>query len=469
MTQTDLLSTLAERPKSSFELCKDSWQKHRIDKCTTSKRLERLYKNGKIERYLRIERGAYIYYIPGLHPEKLLQETALNIVSKSSGTLARVLEIGCTGRILSTFELGRIANIKFFLKKEQINPKINDLVAKLKKLGFYSVKQYILHPSVLESEINGLMSRYEDSIDEEANLLAYVKRLFIAKKLADEMTLYRQPLAQFIAEHKFDLFGHGGRRNRIRIVIECNLRREITYADLEGFSQRIGGTIKRSLVRDKEVERSPIARYFIARSFSDGAISFAKRKEKRIRLLNAKTVLSGSLEEISPQGIISKQKPSYYGRFKEVKGIAFEAEIEPVYRQKGFKTERRKHFFLDGNQVTDVDTGKPITDVDLFAERKNGNNEIVLIECKSSAENLTRKMLFGKTKKYWHIADFLERKESPCQIEIVVIANVNEADKEEVIEKSSSHAFKMIFITPVQFYNEHPKALKGAPKWMFGL
>jgi hypothetical protein len=427
--------------------------------------LERLYKKGLIDRYLRIERGAYIYWIPGLHPLEMVQQAARDIVSKRTGKLARVLEIGQKGRILSIFELGRIINAKFYFKN-QANPDITGLIEKLNKLGFCLEGQYVFDPSVSQVEHNHLITDYETSLDREANLLAYAKRLFIDRKMAEQMTLYRQPLADSLAQNKFDLFGHGGRINWVRIVVECNLRREAIVPDLEGFSQRIGGTARRSLLREKKIDRSPIARYYIAKDFSSDAIVFARRKEKRIRLLKAQHVLMGSLAEISRLPSSSEQKPSYYGRFKEVRGIAFEAEVEPVYRQNGFKTERRKHFFLDGNEVTYMDTGKSLTDVDLFASRVNEAHEIVLVECKSSAEKISRRKLFEKTKKYWRVADFLLRNETGCQIEIVVIANINETDIDELIDRS---VFKISFFTPAQFYNEHPNALKGAPKWMFGL
>lgn len=250
MTQMEadpILSLLAEHPKSSFQLCEELWQKHNIGRSATSKRLERLYKSGKVDRYLRIERGAWIYCIPSLHSTESIQETARDIVRKSGGTLARVFNTGEIGRILSIFELGRISNIRFFTKENQTNPKMTALISKLERLGFRRVEQYLIHPSVPRSETNNLIDKYNTSIVQEADLLVYARRLFIAAKLSERMTLYRQPSAQSLAQHKFDLFGHGGRRNRIRVIVECNIRREITSADLEGFSQRIGGTIARSL------------------------------------------------------------------------------------------------------------------------------------------------------------------------------------------------------------------------------
>lgn len=457
---------LSERPMSSFELCETLRQKHDVDKRTTSKRLERLYKRGKIGRFLRIERGAYVYYVPGFHSMQSLQETTRDIVSKRGGTLGRLLKISQTGRIVSVFEIGRIANTKFFPERGQTASRINDLTTKLEKLGFRLLGHFFLSPSVTRSEANGLITQYENAIDEEASLLAYARRLFISKRRAEEMTLYRQPSDRSLAEHKFDLFGHGGRINQIRIVAECNLRREITLSDLESYSQRIGGTAKRSQLRIKKADRSPIARYYIARSFSEKAIAFASRGEQRIRLLDAGAILNGSIEEINPRTFVRRQKPHYYGRFKEAKGIAFEAEIEQAYMHFGFKTKRRKTFYLLGGQITEKDTGKPLTDVDLFAERKNGPRDVLLIECKSSAENLAHRKLFEKTKAYWHIADYLHQSDPACKIRIDVIANVDEFDKKELVAKSR---FRMSFLTPAQFYNQYPKALKGAPKWMFGL
>ena len=462
-TKSDpLLAILTDCPMSSFQICETLWQSHKVGKSATSKRLERLFKEGKIGRYLRIKNGAYIYYIPSLHSLELLIKASQSIVLESSGTLARVVQIMHTGHILSVFELGRISNIKFY-KGGKVNPKIADLVDKMVKLGIECNGTNLLLPSLPPSETNSLVAHYQSSLDKEAYLLSFARKVFLSKKLAEGMTLYRQPSADSFANHKFDLFGHGGRRNRIRVVVECNLRREVTPSDLEGFCQRIGGTIKRSMIRKKSTDRSPVARYYIGGRFSEKAKSFAKQKNKGIRLLYADTVLRGNLEEISPYTAAS-MKPPYYGRFKEVRGLAFEAEIEPVYQRRGFKTKRRKKYFLLGNEVSDVDTGKTLTDVDLFAERGNGIQEILLIECKSSAENLTRKKLFEKTKKYQQIANYIQKNDPACRIRIVVIANVSRIDEEELLAKSK---FEMEFISPTQFYNDNPKALKGSPKWMF--
>lgn len=466
MTLVDpVVSALTELgPLSSFELCQKIWQRSRVGKNATSKRLERLFKNGKIGRYLRLERGAYLYYLPNLHSEELLQKTARNLVTKHSRLLARVLAAVTTGKVLCVFELGRITNIKFFTYDEKINPRLDDIISKIKKLGIRIEDSFLISPSVPESEIRKLIARYEATISEEAHLLAFTRRLFITTKRAQEMTLYREPRITSIAQHKFDMFGHGGRRNQIKIVVECNLRRKVTTADLEGFSQRIGGTVKKSMTQRRY--SAPIARYFIANNFSSEARAFAARRDKGIRLLHVEPILNGVLEETQPYEMVSKKRPIYYGRFKEVKGIAFEAEIEPAYKQKGFSTTRRKLFFLDGNKVTDEETGRSLTDIDLFAEHKNDYNEILLIECKSGIEKLTRTELFKKTKKYFRVASFLERGDANNKVKIVVIANVDETDREELRTKSK---FDMEFITPRQFYRKNREPLKGATRWLFGL
>jgi len=345
-----------------------------------------------------------------------------------------------------------------------MNPKIDELINKLEKLGIEHIGTNLLLPSLKPSEIIALQARYVASINQEAYLLSYARRLFLSTGKAEEMTLYRQPSADSLANNKFDLFGHCGRRNRIRLVVECNLRREVTPADLESFCQRIGGTIKRSKMRKKLTDRSPIARYYIGSEFSEKAKVFAKQKNKGVRLLNAGSIPRGIIDEISPYTIASTSRPSYYGRFKELKGLAFEAEIEPVYQFRGFKTKRRKKYYLLGNEVSEVDTGKSLTDVDLFAERGNGIREIILIECKASAETLTRRKLFQKNRKYQLIATYLQKKDPACKIKIEIIANVNRIDQEELFCKSK---YEIEFISPSQFYMNNPTALKGSSKWIF--
>jgi hypothetical protein len=457
---------MAKHPMSSFQILEEMWQRHKIGKSATSKRLERLVKNGKICRYLRIQRGAFIYFIPSLHSEDLIQETARNIILECGGTLARVLQAAHAGQVLSVFELGRLTNTRFFSDKKQRSASVSDLISRLEKLGLCLREPYLLYPLVPKSEIDRLIAHYETYISEEAYVLAHTRTLFITKKKAQEMTLYREPSKESLAEHKFDLFGHGGRVNRIRVVVECNLRRIVTPAELESFSQRIGGTIRRSRIRTKSVDRSPIARYYIARHFSDVARVFARRPDKGIRLLDADGILNGSLEEIQPYEVTLRRKPPIYGRYNETKGIAFEAMIEPVYRAQHFKTTRRKPFFLRGSEVIDVDTGNLFTDVDLFAEHQNGNYEILLVECKSGRDNLTRKELFRKMRKYERIADFLQKEDLTRQIKIEVIANVNQIDQEELVHKAR---FETKCISPAQFHRSHPVTLKGAPKWIFGL
>jgi len=452
-------------PLSSFQMHREMWQRHKIGRNTCSKRLERLFKRGKIGRYLRLEKGAYLYYLPRLHSVEILEQVARKDVMKYSRLLGRILTIVTIGKVLSIFELSRLANTNFFKYEKEFA----ELINKIMKLGLRIEDSFLVSPSLKKSRISTLLAHYKASVYEEAYLLALARRLFITKKKAKEMTLYRQPNVASLAKHKFDMFGHGGRKNQIKIIVECNLRRRVTKADLEGFSQRIGGTIKRAL-KNKRYS-APIARYYIANDFSDEAMVFAARRDKGIRLLYASQILSGILGEIQPYLVAPKRKPLYYGRFKEAKGIAFEAEIEPAFSQKGFKTTRRRRFFLDGMKISDKDTGKSFTDIDLLVERTDKKNqhkrEILLIECKSGNENLTRKELFRKTKRYFRVAGFLKRLNNENdEVKIVVIANVDQQDKEEISGKSE---FPMVFLAPSDFYHENRKLLKGAPRWLFGL
>jgi hypothetical protein len=348
--------------------------------------------------------------------------------------LSRILQIILACKILSVFELGRIANIKYYDINNKESPKIGDLLNKLAKLGINRIGTNLLLPSLQLAEVNSLETNYKTALDQEAYLLSYARRVFFSKGLAEEMTLYRQPSADSLAINKFDLFGHAGRRNRIRIIVECNLRREVTPPDLEGFCQRVGGTIKRSKLRKKLTDRSPIARYYIGRSFSESAKAFAKQKNKGIRLVNADLIPRWVINEISPYEV-SKTKPPYYGRFKELRGLAFEAEIEPAYQSMGFKTRRRQKYYLLGNEVSEIDTGKSLTDVDLIAERGNGKREIVLVECKCSAETISRKKLFQKVKKYELIAAYIQKKDPSSDIKIEIIANVSKIDQDELLRK----------------------------------
>jgi len=54
--------------------------------------------------------------------------------------------------------------------------------------------------------------------------------------------------------------------------------------------------------------------------------------------LDAGLVLQGILREVQSYEATLKIKPLDFGRAKQVKGIAFEAEVEPAYKAKGFET-----------------------------------------------------------------------------------------------------------------------------------
>jgi len=466
-----VFSVLTRRPMSSSELIHELHKypgvgKRRIGRYAASKRIERLFKAGKIGRYLRIERGAYIYYLPGIHSEDFLQRTSRDIALRSSGLLSRILGVVSDSKIISALELGRLANTRFQTADGQISQRVIDLVAKAKKLGLRLKDNWLISPLVPKNKVKELVGSYEAAIDEEAHLLAFARRLFIEKKRAQEMTLYRQPGIESIASNKFDMFGHGGRKNPIRIIVECNLRRGATHADLEGFSQRVAGTMSKGSKQRRY--SAPIARYYIAPVFSVEAKTFAASKRKGIRLLDAESLMNGRLEEVQSYEVSSKRKPIYYGRFKEVKGAAFEAEIERVYKE--FKTKRRKTFYVEKGRITDTlgedsRTARKLTDVDVFGERKTNGHEILLVECKSGIEKLPSKIFFAKTRKYLRIAHFLEARDSTSKVRIVVIANVDEDDKKEF---ESKHKM-MDFYTPEEFYKENRKMLEGAPKWLFGI
>lgn len=440
----------------------------KIKKGATSKRLERLFKKGTVSRYLRLERGAYIYYLPELHSVELLQKSAKELLPRYSRLIGRILAVLEVTKILSIFELGRLANISFFTRNIEISPHVRRIVHNLKKLGAQLEYTYLITPHVTrDSEIKKRIADYGTTLSEEAHLLSLTRRLFFDKKRAEWLTIFRRPNARSIAEHKFDLYGRGGWKKPINIIVECNLRREVTTADLIGYCQRVGGTIKRSLTRTKF--SIPTARYYVARSFSKEAKEYARRNG--IRRYNAATILNGDLvEEEKYEKRVGKEikriqmQVEHRGRFKQLKGLALEHEVVHVYREEGYKYAKlRKTFFLDGNRLTEKNTGQPFTDIDVFAKKES---EILLIECKSSAEELSWTDLVEKIKKYSSVAHFLEGKLGTGLISIIVLADLEKRHREDLTKLTK---FSIDFITPQEFYNEKKRFLGGAPGFVFGL
>jgi len=463
MTEPDPILTLLLKhgPKSSFEIREVLVSDYNLSSEAVSKRLERLVKNGKIARYLRLEKQGYIYYLPEKHSEELLQKTARGILQKYRRLLGRVFEILIKSKVLSIFELGRLANVSFYTKTGTINRRIASIINDLEKLGAHSHINFLVLPELpVDSKSTELIANYEASLYEEAALLHFTKQLFLSKRRAEEMTVYRTPKPSSLVG-KFDLIGHGGWKRRIKILLECNLRRDVTLADLVGYHQRVGGTYRKSYKKQTS-SPMPIAYYYLGNQFSDEAIAFAF--DKRIRLLSLEGVLSRNLMELQPVEGFRKRKPKLPGRFAEIKGIALEAIVGEVYRKEGFKTELRKVFSLRDGQLTqgkDV-WAKRLTDVDVFATR---NGEVCLIECKGSKERLTRKELFGKLKKYSRIAEFIKKEKEDNSVLTVIIARLDEVDIKEARRK---FGIPLVFITPSEFYEQKRESLEGMPKWLFG-
>ena len=482
MSKTDpVLSTLAKHgPLSTFELREKLWQNFQLGIGAISKRLERLYEKGKVHRYLRLEHGAYLYYIPELHSESLLQKCARKCVPLHSKRLGRILNALSVGKVLSIFELGRLVNIKFFSDHRIINPIIKDIIERVKKLGIRVENKFLVSPFLPEESIHKNIDRYKATFHDEAYFLSFTKDLFMAKQKAEVMTLFRRPDLSSLVNFKFDMFGEGGWKKPVKVIIECNLRRKTTTADLIGFDQRVGGTMKKSLGSRSPY---PIARYYIAEQFDSNedrdkdALSFAINHG--IRCLHATDILSRKIREINPyEKFPAKKFP--WGKFNELRGKGFEGEVEPGYKYEGFNTRRNKLFYLDGYQVTDKITRemrkravKVLTDIDVYAHRISeidpDINEILLIECKSSRLKLQRKALFSKMKRYFGVAKFLEKKSENNKVKIIVIANIDELDKEEIMFKAQAQKIRIDFITPKKFYYEKRRFLKGATKWLFGI
>lgn len=448
------------------ELLKNS--PFKIKEGVTSKRLERLFKKGIVGRYLRLERGAYIYYLPEFHSVELLQKSARELLPRYSRLIGRILAVLEITGVLSIFEIGRLANISFFTRDKKMNPRILRMVQSLKKSGAQLQNTYLITRNITKSsEISRKIADYEATLDNEAYLLSSTRRLFINKKKAQGLTIFRRSQVRSIAEHKFDMYGHGGWKKPINIIVECNLRREVTTADLIGYDQRVGGTIKRSLIRTQF--SIPTARYYIANSFSKEAKEYAKKKG--IRRYNSATIINGDLvEEDKYERRVGKEikkvqeQVEHAGRYKQLKGLALENEVAHVCREEGYKYAKRgKTFFLDGDHLTEKNTGQPFTDIDVFARKES---EILLIECKSSVEMLSWTKLTKKIDCYSRIARFLEEKLEIGLISIMVIADLEKRHREDLRKLSS---FPVDFITLQEFYEKKQEFLKGVPGYVFGL
>ena len=439
-----------------------------IDERVTSKRLERLFKKGIVGRYLRLERGAYLYYLPEFHTVKLLQKNARELLSRHSRLIGRVLSVLEITKVLSIFELGRLANVSFYTRDKRVNPRVLRIVNGLEKLGIRLKNTYLVAQNIMkDSEIEKNIADYEAALEKEAYLLSMTRRLFIDKKRAQELTIFRRPQVHSIAENKFDLYGHGGWKKPIKIIVECNLRREVMTADLVGYDQRVGGTIKRFLTKTQF--SIPIARYYVAKSFSEEAKDYARKKG--IRRYNVASIINGELVEedkyerrIGQDVKRIQQQVEYAGRYKQMKGLTLENEVAHVYREEGYKpVRRRKVFFLDRERLIEKNTGQPFTDIDVFAKRKK---EILLIECKSSVEVLSWTNLVTKIEKYSRVGHFLEGKLGTGLVKILVIAKLEERHREDL---RSLSRFPIYFIAPQEFYEKKQEFLKGVPRYVFGL
>jgi len=92
-----------------------------------------------------------------------------------------------------------------------------------------------------------------------------------------------------------------------------------------------------------------------------------------------------------------------------------------------------------------------------------------LIECKSGVEKVRRQDLFKKVRKYFRVAAYLRNTGERKAVKIVVIANVDDLDKAELINKAEAFGLDIQFVTPRQFYDENKESLKGTSRWLFGI
>lgn len=428
------------------------------------KRIQRLHSSGEIKRFLRLKAGGYLYYLPDLHSTELVVETCKKYLHSHRPRLAYIIKLIDTFKVISLFELARLANLdpwamdfdieKLSSHNALINPKLVSTLEELKLLGVTEKKEFLTSSSLHTRSISSLIKKGGRRFEDEAHLLYLARNYFVDSYRAREITLYRT-LSHVSLSHKFDAIGYGGFRKKATLFLELYSRRPVFVEDLVGYRERIWSTMSR-----KKFPK-PLFCCILATSFSDQALPYAFEKKMRVFTIDENL----NFHEVESPPVsrekIKKEK-KLHGRLADAQGYAFESAVEKAFKKQGFRTETRKIFYLKGSKIAE-EGKRRLTDIDVFATKDK--SEIVLIECKSARKQISRSKLLRLIRNLGKISDYLaEKYGKSVHVSSIIVGHCNKLDKVDARRRAK---ISTNFFTPKKFYQEYKPDLKGEPKWLF--
>jgi len=453
MTSNLVRMILTEKgPLPSSEILKELVTSHDMHRYGATKLIQRSHSEGKIKRFVRLKGGGYLYYLEKTHPMELVRNVTRRCLNRYRPKLARIIKVIDKLELISLFELGRLANLRFHEGKNDLNEKFVRVLKDLSLFGIRLEDNFLLSSNLDGQKAGNLIKKARTRIEEEAHLLYTIRNIFLKSRLATEFTLNRSPDERSLL-NKFDATGKCGFRTKSSMVVELYHRRSVLLEDLIGYQERIWSSMTRKAFS------TPLFCLVLATSFEENALNFALEKKMRPIIIDHNLGLNPILKANK-----SAIKPlKWHGRLADAQGRAFESAVERVYRAEGFDTETRKKFYLLRNELTERETKRCFTDVDVLAVK--GKEEMQLVECKSAKRQMSRKTLSLKVRALGKVGEFLSRNPSNrFHISATIIGECNNIDK---IDAQRMTRIPISFLTPSEFYTIHKEQLKGEPKWLF--
>ena len=444
-------------PLDSSDIQRDLVLNYGLSRDAARKRIQRLHDSGDIQRFMRLKAGGYLYYIPKVHPKDLVIKIAKMYLDTHRPELGRIIRLIDRFKVLSVYEICRLANLDAIGKNKEISPELRKILQELELLEYDLQPEFFITSSSLKpGSVDKLIKKAEEKFEEEANLLYVARNYFLEHRLANKLQLYRIP-SHVSLVNKFDAFGHGGWRKRSQIILECHARRIVLPEDMIGYRRRVFSTI----YKGKKYRPVPTFCYMLAYQFSKEALDFAF--SKGIRPITVEYGNGNFLFHVLETVPKNKTKrSSLRGRLADAQGRAFEAAVEKTFKRKGMKTSRRKYFYLDDGRISETDTGRPLTDIDIFAQDEE-KGEALLVECKSAKKQISRNQLLRIVKNFGKIAHYLKI-EKNFSASAIIIGYFNELDMIDAKRRSGT---PITFFTPRKFRQNYRKELEGEPRWLF--
>jgi len=454
-------------PMPSSEIQQELVLRHKLSRDAARKRIQRLHSSGVIKRFLRLKAGGYMYYLPNVHSTDLITNTCRAYLPTYRPRLAHLVRLVDEFQMVSIFELSRLANLRAFVRTTDfdleklltgnnviVNPKLAKYLSELKLLGITERRKFLMSSTFNTKAIDRLLRRVRIKFEEEAHLLYLAQSHLLSNNRAREITLYRTPSHESLS-HKFDAIGYGGFRRRATILLELYSRRTVFLEDLIGYRGRIWSTV--SLKKFPK----PLFCCLFATSFSRRAVRYALEKEMRVFRIDEDFNFQ-ELRDLMVDQEKAKRKKKLHGRLADAQGYAFESAVEKAFKRRGFITETRKIFYLEGTKI--AEKGKQrLTDIDVFAVKNK--SEIILIECKSAKKQISRSKLLHIIRNFGKISDYIaDEYGKNVLVSSIIVGHCNKLDKVDARRRAK---IPTKFFTSKSFYLEYKADLKGEPRWLF--